>query len=112
MAALLVACLAAVLLVSSGCREKTARAEQGMQYAAQPAPVAACPTAACPTATATTATATTAGSAILDTPGATGRKMYVELANPQSDDQGNYVPLKKHVNYPLMGYASGPDRSR
>lgn len=100
MVALLLVCLAAVLL-SSGCQQKTAQAGPAVEYAAQP-PVA-CPTVACPVGTAPAAQAAT-----LSTPGADGNKMYVELANPQSDDQGNYVPLKKDTHYPLMGYASSP----
>jgi tetratricopeptide (TPR) repeat protein len=33
--------------------------------------------------------------------------MYVELATPQSDDQGYYVPVRRDTHYSLMGYASG-----
>ncbi len=35
-----------------------------------------------------------------------GRKAYVELARPQSDDQGHYVPVGQHDEYPVIGFVA------
>ena len=106
--ALLVLALAAVLL-SSGCREKTAQIAPGEQYAstAQSTPTA-CPTVACPTGTAPTS-GSAVDAAIISEPATNGKKIFVELAKPQSDDQGNYTPVQSDTNYPVLGYASGPN---
>ena len=81
------------MLIVAGCKEATQTGSTGTyvaegQQAQQQAPV---------TDVATTCTSAAVGQG----------KLYVELANPQSDDQGNYVPVRQDSNYSLMGYASG-----
>jgi len=36
--------------------------------------------------------------------------MFVELAHPQSDDQGTNAPPQRDASYPVMGYVSGEPR--
>ena len=87
MVVLAVVSLTALLLLSYGCRDNSSQTSMVPVTDAGSAPVAATPD--------------TSGA------GAGGGTMFAELANPQSDDQGNYVPLPRDENYSLMGYASG-----
>ena len=100
MVALIAVSIAAVLL-GYGCRDKAAT-QTGVT------PVADSMAVAVPVSDASlnipppvAATPDTTG------PGAGGGQMYAELANPQSDDQGCYVPVARDSNYSLVGYASG-----
>ena len=100
MVALIAVSIAAALL-GYGCRDKAATQ-------AEVTPLADTTAVAVPVADASmVASAPVACTPDTSGPGAGGSPMYAELANPQSDDQGNYVPRPRDENYSVLGYVSG-----
>jgi hypothetical protein len=102
MAALALAGLAAVLL-GAGCRDRISQSGSATGYVSvtRPAPERV------PARTYTSGVVPVANATMVSTSRAGDSKIYVELARPQSDDQGYYVPVRKDAHYRLMGYASG-----